>query len=340
MTFDYKGLMTACAVAAGLGLASAGTASAAACGTDNKIDIAEMTWASAAALAHIHAHILKDGYGCDIEIVAGDTVPTSASMLSKGVPAVAPELWTSSIQEQWKKGIADGKVAEIGDTFEGGGMEGWFIPQYFHEQHPELKTAEDVVAHPELFQDPEDPSKGRLYSCPPGWACEIANSSMFEAYDMKNKGWNLFSPGSGGNLAAAISRAFIRKQPIFFYYWGPTAILGKYPSYALQLPPVDLKGYQCNTNPDCKDPPVKTAWPASPIKIGAAAWLEKDAPEVVAYFKRTTMTRDQVSQMVAWGDDNKADAEDTAVHFLKENQDIWTKWVPADVAEKVIASLG
>jgi glycine betaine/proline transport system substrate-binding protein len=310
------------------------------CDTDKTIDIAEMTWASAAALAHIHAHILGDGYGCNVEIVAGDTVPTSASMLSKGVPAIAPDLWTSSIQEQWKKGLSDGQVAELGDTFKGGGREAWFIPEYFHEAHPELKTAQDVVDHPELFPDPEDPSKGRLYSCPPGWACELANSALYDAYKMKSKGWNLFSPGSGGTLAASISRAFTRKEPIFFYYWGPTAVLGKYPSYALEMPKADVAAYQCNTNPDCDKPAVKTAWPSSPIKIGVAEWIKDDAPVVSDYLEGTTMTRDTVNKMVAWGDDNKADAEATAVHFLKNNEDIWTKWVPADVADKVKAALG
>ena len=75
-----------------------------ACGTDRTIDIAEMTWPSAAALAHIHATILEAGYGCNVEIVTGDTVPTSSSMLSRGTPAVAPELWTSAIEEPWAEG--------------------------------------------------------------------------------------------------------------------------------------------------------------------------------------------------------------------------------------------
>jgi glycine betaine/proline transport system substrate-binding protein len=339
MEIGWKSLAAIAVMACATTLTMPAQAQNAACGTDKKIEIAEMTWASAAALAHIHEHILKDGYGCNAEIVAGDTVPTSASMLTKGVPAIAPEMWTSSIQEQWQKGLKDGQVLELGDTFEGGGREAWFIPQYFHEEHPELVTAQDVVDHPELFPDPEDPGKGRLYSCPPGWACELANSALFEAYDMDAKGWNLFSPGSGGTLAASISRAFQRKDPIFFYYWGPTAILGKYPSYALKMPEVDLAGYQCNTSQDCDDPAVKTAWPSSPIKIGIAAWLKDEAPVVTDYLAGTTMTREQVSKMVAWGDDNKADAEATAIHFLKTNKDIWTEWVPADIAKKVEASL-
>ena len=85
---------------------------------------------------------------------------------------------------------------------------------------------------------------------------------------------------------------------------------------------------------------MKTAWPSSPIKIGVASWITTDAKPVADYLKGTTMTRDAVSKLVAWGDDNKADAEDTAVHFLKTNEDIWTKWVSPEIAAKVKASLG
>lgn len=325
--------------ALGIVLGLTGMAGATECGTDKMIDIAEMNWATAAALAHIHAHILGEGYGCNTEIVQGDTVPTSASMFARSTPAIAPEMWTSAIEDKLAAAVDNGNVFVAGDTFEGGGLEAWFIPQYVKDEHPELVTADDVIAHPELFPSPDDPSKGRFYGCIPGWACEIANASMFAAYDMEDKGWELFSPGSGGNLDASIARAFTRKQPIFFYYWGPTTILGKYDTYQVELPAVDLAGYQCNTDPDCKDPPVKTAWPSSPIKVVGAGWLKTDAPAVVDYLDGITMDRGDISKLIAWGDDNKADAEATAIHFLKENKDIWSKWVPEDVAEKVSASV-
>lgn len=338
MTISWKGALAAAALVVGATASLPVQAQENACGTDRTIDIAEMTWASAAALAHIHAKILGDGFGCNVEIVTGDTVPTSASMLSKGTPAIAPELWTSSIQEQWKKGLADGVVVALGDAIDGGAVEGWFIPQYFKEEHPELVTAQDVVDHPELFPDPEDPGKGRLYGCPPGWACEIANAAMFEAYEMEGT-WNLFSPGSGGNLDASIARAFEREQPILFYYWGPTAILGKYPTYQLEMPPVDLEAYQCNTNPECTDPPRKTAWPSSEVIVGAASWISEEAPTVAEYFGKVAMTTDQINAILAWADDNKADAAATAENFLKTEEDTWTTWVSPEIADKIRASL-
>ncbi len=313
--------------------------SEAVCGTDRTIDIAEMTWPSAAALAHIHATILEAGYGCNVEIVTGDTVPTSSSMLTRGSPAVAPELWTSTIEEAWAEGIANGTVVQLGDAITDGTVEGWFIPRYVQEANPELVAATDVIARPDLFPDPEDSSKGRLYSCPPGWACELSTSALYEAYDMEGE-WNLFSPGSGGTLDASIARAFVREEPILFYYWGPTAILGKFDAVQLEMGEPDEAVYACNTDPSCDEPAGVTAYPSSPAVVGAAAWLQEEAPAIAEYFSKVGLTNAEISELLVYGDENQADAAATAENFLRTKQDLWSGWVPAEVAEKVTASLG
>lgn len=313
---------------------SAGTS----CGTDRAIDIAEMTWPSAAALAHIHATILETGFGCDVEIVTGDTVPTSSSMLTRGTPAVAPELWTSAIEEPWAEGIEAGDVVALSDAITDGTVEGWFIPRYLQEAHPELTSAEAVIARPDLFADPEEPNKGRLYSCPPGWACELSTSALFEAFDMAET-WNLFSPGSGGALDASIARALTREEPILFYYWGPTAILGKYDAVQIDLGETKPDVYACNTDPDCNEPAGVTAYPSSPAVVGAASWVQEEAPAVADYFSKVGLSNAEISELLVYGDENQADAAATAQNFLKTKEDLWTSWVPADVAERVKASL-
>lgn len=308
------------------------------CGTDKTIDIAEMTWPSAAALAHIHATILEAGFGCSVEIVTGDTVPTSSSMLMRGTPAVAPELWTSTIEEPWAEGIAAGDVVQLSDAITDGTVEGWFIPRYVQEANPELTTAEAVIARPDLFADPEEPGKGRLYSCPPGWACELSTTALFDAYDMAGA-WNLFSPGSGGALDASIARAFTREEPILFYYWGPTAILGKYDAVQLDLGETKPDVYACNTDPDCDEPAGVTAYPSSPAVVGAAAWLQEEAPAVAEYFTKVGLSNAEISELLVYGDENQADAAATAQNFLRTKQDLWSGWVSADVADKVKATL-
>ena len=118
--------------------------------------------ASAAALAHIHAIVLEQGFGCDVEIVTGDTVPTSSSMLTRGTPAVAPELWTSAIEEPWANGVAEGTVVALGDAITDGTVEGWFIPRYTQEANPELVTAEDAVAVTGYVRLPSPNQSGQM----------------------------------------------------------------------------------------------------------------------------------------------------------------------------------
>ena len=52
------------------------------------VRIAEMSWPSAQLLAHIDQLILSKGFGCDAQIVPGDTVPTFTSMVEKNRPEI------------------------------------------------------------------------------------------------------------------------------------------------------------------------------------------------------------------------------------------------------------
>ena len=105
----------------------------AACG---KVTIAEMTWASAGVAAHVEDIILAEGYGCDTEVVPGDTVPTVTSMTEKGEPDIAPEIWINSAREVVEAAVAEGRLAIAGEILSDGGEEGWWVPDYVVEQNP------------------------------------------------------------------------------------------------------------------------------------------------------------------------------------------------------------
>ena len=169
----WKGAVAAGALMASATLALPAMAQSEECGTDRTIDIAEMTWPSAAALAHIHAIVLEDGFGCNVDIVTGDTVPTSASMLARGTPAVAPELWTSAIEDAWAEGIEEGVVVQLADAITDGTVEGWFIPAYTQEAHPELETAEDVHRPPGPVRRSRRPRQGPHLFLPSGLGLRI-----------------------------------------------------------------------------------------------------------------------------------------------------------------------
>ena len=99
-------LLIASAVAAGTMLGVSGQASAA-CGT---VSVAEMNWASAQAMANVDKIILESGYGCKVEIVPGDTMPTFTSMNEKGQPDVAGELWINAVANPLAKAKSEGRL--------------------------------------------------------------------------------------------------------------------------------------------------------------------------------------------------------------------------------------
>ena len=69
MNFFKKSMIS---VVFAMGLGAFSTQANAACGS---ITVAEMNWASAEMLAHIDKVILENGYGCEVELVPGSTMP-------------------------------------------------------------------------------------------------------------------------------------------------------------------------------------------------------------------------------------------------------------------------
>jgi len=310
------------------------------CGTGDEITIANMTWLSANVLAQVTQRILSAGYGCKAKLVPGDTVPTATSMLTKNRPDIAPELWISTAASIWDKIKKKGNVYKASDVFASGGKEGWWIPDYVAKANPGLKTVEDLK-NPKfaaLFAEAQSDGKGRLYGCPPGWGCEIITNNLYKALELQKANYQLFSPGSGANLKASIARRVTRKQPILAYYWGPTAVIGRYKLVRLGMPAFDAKKFTCLTNKNCAKPQV-TGWKPGEVGVAAVTSLKKKAPNVAAFLAKLQVPNEVINAELAWGDGRKASAEEVATHFLKNRQAVWTKWVPADVAARVKASL-
>ncbi len=155
-------------VSTALATAASAPASATECGTGDRIRIAEMTWLSASTPACISQRILAVGYGCNAELVPGDTVPTATSLLSKNGPDIGPELCVSTAQSIWDRMMAKGNVYRASDILGSGGGEGWWISNFVAAEHPQIRSIEVRKASWEIFEDVSSPGKGRLCGCPPG----------------------------------------------------------------------------------------------------------------------------------------------------------------------------
>ena len=310
--------------------------SQAACG---KVTISDMNWASATLMAHVDSFILKHGYGCDTEIVPGDTMPTGTSMVEKGEPDVAPEFWTSNFKEALAKGIADKRLNVLGDALSDGGEEGFWVPDYLVAKDPSLATIEGVKKNAKMFKHPEDPDKSAFFTCPAGWGCQVTNGNLYRALKLEDAGFDLLDPGSGAALAGAIAKAYEREQPWFGYYWAPTSVLGKYKMVKVDFGATDQEHFtKCLTQEVCEDP-KPSMYPPSPVKTLVVQSFAERVPDGAAYLAKRSYTNALMNGLLAWVEDNQAEGETAAVHFLTTHPDVWMKWVPADAAANIKKAL-
>ncbi|WP_024302952.1 ABC transporter substrate-binding protein [Pseudogulbenkiania sp. MAI-1] len=316
--------------------ASAGYAFSAECGD---VTIASMNWQSAELLANIDKIILSKGYSCNAQLITGDTVPTLTSMAEKGKPDIAPEAAINLAPTVIERGLSEKRLIATVNVLPDGYVEGWWIPKYIADAHPEIKTIADALKQPKLFPAPEDPSKGAVYNGPQGWGSTVITGQLFKGNNAKNAGFTLVATGSAAALDGSLIKAYQRKQGWLGYYWAPTALLGKYKMVKLRSVPHDAAEWKrCTTVADCPNPKPND-WPAQVPKTLVTTDFAKRAGPAIDYLKARSFSNAEVNKVLAWMTDNQASGEDAAKRFLKERESVWTKWVPAAVAAKVKAAL-
>ena len=323
----------------GLALLLGANVAVAECGN---IKIAAMNWASAQLMASVDKIILEEGYGCNVELVPGDTMPTFTSLNEKGEPDIAPELWINAVREPLKMALEEGRLQSANAGPINGLGEGWWVPPYVVEKYPDLKTVLDVLERPDLFPDAEDPSKGAFVGCPAGWGCQLTNANLFRGFKMAEKGWKLVDPGSAAGLDGSMSKAVNRGENWFGYYWSPTALIGRHKMVKLDFG-VPFAGSEnwdgCIVKPeqDCADP-QPSSWTESEVHTVVTTDFAKNAgSEVMEYLKNRVFPGDVMNGILVYMDENQAEGADAAAEFLRLHGDVWKSWVSSDAAMKVEA---
>jgi len=304
------------------------------CEVNRPVRFSGLNWESNLVLVGIERYVLEHGYGCKTSVEIGETLPMLAA-LQRGDVDVTPEVWPGQIEGAWKKALASGKVLGVGHVYDAG--EGWYVPRYTVERHPELKAASDLARMKDVFADPEEPGRGRIYGCPAGWACGTLNDNLLRALKL-DKDYSLFAPGSGAAQKAAIVSAYKRKRDIVFYYWTPTSLVGALDLVKLELPAFDQTAYTCMTDPKCANP-VATEFKPNPVVTGVNAAFAKDAPKIAEFLSKLTVPDDAINATLGWLETEGKEPEDAARYFLKQYGPVWRQWMPADAADRVQAAL-
>ncbi len=308
-------------LAAGASMLS--SAAQAECG---EVTITEMNWASSAVITAAAKFIMEQGYGCKVVKVPSATLPAVTSIAETGKPDIATEIWLNSapVYRDLEKA---GKVKTATNVLSDGGEEGWWVPKYLVEKHPELAKIEGVLANPKLVGS-------QFHNCPVGWGCRVANDNLKVAFDLEGNGIKVFDHGSGETLATSIAAAYADKKPWFGYYWAPTSVLGKYPMVKVDMGPYVADIHSCNQKKDCTTP-GKSAYPTATVLTAVTTDFAKRQPEIEALMTKVTFTNAIMGEVLAWQEENKASPDETAVYFLNKYKNVWGGWLSADAKKKL-----
>ncbi|MBF9014656.1 MULTISPECIES: ABC transporter substrate-binding protein [unclassified Oceanispirochaeta] len=279
----------------------------------------DVSWDSVQVHNRIMGFIIENGLtGYKADYIPGDTMPIINGIIQGDVD-VDMESWHSNVPEIYKEGIESGDMIDLGKNLPDA-PQGWWIPRYLVEgpdaPAPDLKTVADLPKYAHLFKDPEDPSKGLIYGGVAGWGQLTVSEDFFKEYNLEET-FNLGIAGSGTALAGTMVGAYKKKEAWCGYYWAPTAVLGK-------LDMIRLAGSE---------------YPAADVNILVSKSMLEKAPDVVEILKKYSTTVDDNNEFLAKMEDEGWDTMQTAQWFLKNKEEVWTKWVSSEVAEKVKAAL-
>lgn len=339
----FKRLLTTAAL---LFIGAVGSAQAqekAACGPGQVIKFAEIGWDSGKFFTEIIREIVEKGYGCKTDIVVGTNPITQSALISNDLQ-VFVEYW-SGRTESFEKAAAAGKIKIIGELVDGGGQEGWYVPEYVVKGDssrgikplaPNLKSVSDLPKYASLFKDDEEPTKGRFFNCPTGWSCQKDNEQRMKAYKLTGM-YNSFKPGTGAAFDAAIASAFQRGQPILFTYWSPSSILGKYKVVRLSEPAFSEKCWN-TINGSTTDIPCGSSSPSTNLAVAVSKPFSDSSPELVQVISKVTLPMEAVNKAIAEMGDKKVPARTMAKAYLDANPGVVKKWLSAAAYKKLYST--
>lgn len=308
-----------------------------ACGNEKKSEavvFGDAGWDSMKFHNAVAMYIADVAYDIESEETSGSTAVTYGA-LKTGDIQVYMETWTDNIVT-YTEDVEAGTVTELGVNYDDN-IQGIYVPRYVIEGDaergiepvaPDLKSVEDLKNYSDIFFDPEDTSKGRIYGAISGWAIDEVMRKKVEFYGL-DEFYNYMDPGSDAALSAAISGAYEKGEPIVAYYWEPTWLTGKYDLVLLEDavydPDLFLEG--------------QTACPSVRLTVSVNPDFQEEYPEFCDFLSKYSTSSDMTSKALAYIDDNDAEYVEAAEWFLVEHDNLIDQWLPEDKAELVRESL-
>ena len=159
---------------------------------------------------------------------------------------------------------------------------------------------------------------------------EILATSKQSFVDPRNVAVIYVGLGERDQALDWLEDAYEKGEPILVYMFGPS-----WPLASFDLIQIDEPGFtqeRWSTDKGC-------AFPLNQVKIVVHSSFPQLAPEVVDFFGKLSMDCDEISSILLTMKEKDLTPEEAVLMWLKENESVWSQWVPSDVAQKVKQAL-
>lgn len=294
------------------------------------IIFADGGWDSNKFYNEVASIIIEEGYGYETDDMTGSTAAIMTSIEKEEID-VHMEIWSENVKDIYDKGLEEGYYNTLSVNFDDN-FQGLYVPTYVIEGDaergiepvaPNLKYMTDLPEYWELFKDPEDDGKGVIIGSISGWTVDEVLRDGYEEYGL-DEYYNYISPGSESSINISLADAYENGEPWLGYNYEPNWVMAKYDMTPI-LEEVD-------------DGPLASIG-AQNVDIITHPGLSERVPEVVEFLENFQTSSDVANNALVYIQEEDASAYDAAVKFLQEEKDLWTDWVPTDVAEKVEESI-
>ncbi|MEX2425231.1 MAG: glycine betaine ABC transporter substrate-binding protein, partial [Thermomicrobiaceae bacterium] len=310
---------------------------------DRPIVFGDYNWDSALLLTRIAQFVVEEGYGYETDSVPGETIPLFQAQIDDEID-ISMEIGEQQIAP-YGPALEDGEVVQLGQSMDNV-VQGWYVPTYVIEgdeergiepMAPDLAHIDDLPEYWEVFEDPEDSEKGRIYDGVPGWEGERVQEVKFYYYGL-DEHYNRFLPGSGAALDTSLVTAYERGEPWLGYMWEPTWISGQLDITLLEEP----NEYSDECWDEIQDAALEgratemaCEWPVLSTDIVASPDFVDEAPDIAQFLDQFNTDATHISASLAYMAENEVTHNEAALWFLDEYDELWPQWVPEDVAERV-----
>lgn len=271
-----------------------------------------------------------------------EETPGSSAVVHEGLLMgeidVQMEEWTDNLP-MYLQDVEDGKLQELSVNFDDN-YQGVYVPRYVIEgdeergieaSAPDLEYIWDLKKYPEVFQDAENPNKGRMYGAITGWKVDTILRNKFRNYGL-DENFVYFSPGSDTALQTAVINAYDKGEAVASYYWEPTALLGKYDMVLLKDEPyVDEEAFLAG----------ETELPSMRVTIAASNnfYEAEENQEFVEFLSNYETSSALTSKALAYMEDEEASYKEAALWFLLNHKEIVSEWLTEEEYETLYENL-